>query len=65
MDLINPSIGLVFWTVLTFVILLFLLTKLAWKPIMGALRSREDSIHDALKAADLAKADIKKLETTL
>ena len=63
MDLINPSIGLIFWTTFTFVILLFLLTKLAWKPIIGALRSREDSINDALKAAEIAKEDMQKLQS--
>lgn len=63
MDLINPSIGLIFWTTFTFVILLFLLTKLAWKPIVGALKSREDSINDALKAAEIAKEDMKKLQS--
>lgn len=63
MDLINPSIGLIFWTTLTFVILLFLLKVLAWRPIIGALRSREDSINDALNAAERAKADMQKLQS--
>ena len=61
MDLINPSIGLIFWTTLTFVILLFLLKKLAWIPIMGALRSREDAIQSALNSAEDAKEEMSKL----
>lgn len=55
--LINPSIGLVFWTTLTFLILLFLLRKFAWKPILSAVKSREDSIESALAAAEIAKAE--------
>ena len=63
MDLINPSIGLIFWTTLTFVILLFLLKKLAWTPIIGALRSREDAIHSALSSAEDAKNEMAKLKS--
>jgi F-type H+-transporting ATPase subunit b len=61
MDLINPSIGLIFWTTLTFVILVFLLKKLAWVPIIGALRSREDEIKSALSSAEEAKKEMAKL----
>lgn len=61
MDLLNPSIGLIFWTTLTFVILLFLLKKLAWVPIIGALRSREDAIQSALNSAVDAKNEMAKL----
>ena len=61
MDLINPSIGLIFWTTLTFVILLFMLKKLAWVPIIGALRSREDAIQSALNSAEHAKKEMAKL----
>ena len=64
MDLITPSIGLVFWTTLVFVILLFLLVKFAWKPIIGALKTREESIKDALQAADIAKLEMEELQSS-
>lgn len=64
MDLITPGIGLVFWTTLVFVILFFLLLKFAWKPIVGALQTREESIQDALNAADIAKLEMEELQSS-
>ena len=64
MDLITPGIGLVFWTTLVFVILFFLLLKFAWKPIVGALKTREESIKDALQAADIAKLEMEELQSS-
>jgi len=58
MDLVNPGIGLIFWTTLTFLLLLVLLRKFAWKPILKAVKSREDSIEEALEAAALAKEEM-------
>lgn len=62
MDLITPSIGLVFWTGLVFLILIIILRAFAWKPILSALKAREDSIEDALKSAELAKQEMAKLQ---
>jgi F-type H+-transporting ATPase subunit b len=62
MDLITPGFGLVFWTVITFLILLFILKKFAWKPILGAVSSREDSIKDALAAAEAARREMENLQ---
>lgn len=61
MDLVTPSIGLVFWSTISFLILFFLLTKFAWKPITAALQEREDSIDEALKAAENARKQMEKL----
>lgn len=61
MDLVTPGIGLVFWTSLVFIILLVLLRKLAWKPIMLAVTAREESIENALNAAQKAKEEIAQL----
>jgi F-type H+-transporting ATPase subunit b len=61
MDLITPGLGLVFWTVITFVILLLILRKFAWKPILGAVSDREDGIKDALAAADKARKEMENL----
>jgi F-type H+-transporting ATPase subunit b len=62
MDLITPSIGLLFWNTVVFVILLFLLKKFAWKPILGAVQKREQSINEALKAAETAKLEMSRLQ---
>ena len=61
MDLVTPSIGLVFWSTLSFLTLLFLLTKFAWKPITAALLERENSIDAALQAAENARKQMEKL----
>jgi F-type H+-transporting ATPase subunit b len=62
MDLVTPAIGLVFWTTITFLILLFLLTKFAWKPILGAVKAREASIEDALRSAEKAREEMENLQ---
>ena len=61
MELVTPSIGLVFWTALAFIFLLLLLRKLAWKPILGAIHEREQSIDEALNKAELAKQEMARL----
>lgn len=62
MDLVTPAIGLVFWTVLIFLILLLLLRAFAWKPILNAVDERNESIKEALAAADKAKEEMIKLQ---
>ncbi|ASK29500.1 MULTISPECIES: F0F1 ATP synthase subunit B [Chryseobacterium] len=62
MGIIEPGIGLLFWMTLTFVILLFLLAKFAWKPIVNAVNDRETSIVDALNQAKLAKKEMEDLK---
>ncbi len=56
---INP--GLIFWTVVTFLILLLVLKKIAWKPILTALDQREKEIKDSLEKAEKAKEDAQKI----
>ncbi|MXS71659.1 F0F1 ATP synthase subunit B [Flavobacteriaceae bacterium W22] len=63
MGIIEPGIGLLFWMTLTFVILLFLLAKFAWKPIVNAVNDRETSIVDALNQAKLAKKEMEDLKS--
>lgn len=58
MELVKPAIGLLFWMVLSFGILLFILSKYAWKPILNALRERETTIEDALNSAKRAKEEM-------
>ena len=62
MDLVTPDIGLIFWTTVSFAILYFILAKFAWKPILGAVNEREESIKDALSAAEKAKEEMVNLK---
>ena len=64
MGIVTPGIGLIFWTTLTFFLLLFLLAKFAWKPILKAVQDREDSINAALKAAESAKSEVAALQNS-
>ena len=61
MDLVLPGEGLLFWTTLVFVILLVLLRKFAWKPILGAVHTREEGIQNALEAAKSAEEKMAKM----
>ena len=61
-ELINPGIGLIFWMLITFVILLILLKKYAWKPILSAVNSREEGIRSALLSADKARSEMQNLQ---
>jgi F-type H+-transporting ATPase subunit b len=62
MNLVTPGLGLIFWQLVTFLLVLFLLAKFAWKPIMSSLKEREESIEGALRAAEQAKTDMAKLK---
>jgi F-type H+-transporting ATPase subunit b len=61
MNFTSPE-SLVFWTTLIFVVFFLLMKKFAWKPILGAVKSREESINQALAAAENAKKDIQNLK---
>ena len=61
MDLVTPEIGLIFWTTIVFTLLLVVLKKYAWKPILDSVDKRNKSIEDALKAADKAKEEMASL----
>ncbi|WP_231459031.1 MULTISPECIES: F0F1 ATP synthase subunit B [unclassified Pedobacter] len=61
MDLLVPEIGLLVWNTIAFLLLVFLLGKFAWKPIMNAIHEREQSIDDALNKAELAKQEMARL----
>jgi F-type H+-transporting ATPase subunit b len=63
MDLVTPSFGLMIWTTLVFLVLLFLLTKFAWKPVLKAVKEREGKIDEALKAAENAKLEMAKFKS--
>ena len=63
MEFVTPGLGLLFWMVLVFGLLLFLLKKFAWKPILTALHEREHSIEEALKSAEYAREQMAKLQS--
>jgi len=63
MELLTPGIGLIFWQVVIFLALVFILTKFAWKPILNALKIREESIEEALSSAKKAKEEIENLKS--
>ena len=62
MDLVTPGIGLIFWSTLFFLILLFILGKFAWPAILTAVKARNESIRKALDAAVQAKDEMAKLQ---
>ena len=61
MELIKPDIGLLFWTVLIFLVLFFVLKKFAWPPILTMLKERETAISNALSAAEKAREEMKEI----
>jgi len=62
MELVQPGIGLIFWMALVFGILIFVLGKFAWKPILKSLHERENSIEKSIKAAEIARGEMEKLK---
>ena len=56
--LVLPDIGLVFWNTIAFLVLLIVLGKFAWKPMLKAISERESGIEEALLRADKMKAEI-------
>jgi F-type H+-transporting ATPase subunit b len=64
MELVKPAIGLLFWMVVSFGIVLFILKKFAWKPILNMIKERETSIESALNAAEKAKLEMTSLKSS-
>lgn len=62
MELVKPGLGLIFWMTITFSLVLFILSKFAWKPILNSIREREDSINSALNAAEDARKQMSDLK---
>jgi F-type H+-transporting ATPase subunit b len=62
MGLVSPNPGTIFWMLLIFGIVFYILKRFAWKPILNALKERENSIRDALSSADLARKQIEDLK---
>jgi len=60
--LVQPDPGLFIWTILTFLVLVALLGKFAWRPLLEALDSRQLAIRKALDDAQQAKQELERLE---
>lgn len=63
MELLTPGLGLIFWQTVIFLMLVLLLGKFAWRPILDSLRIREESIEEALRSADQAREEMAKLQS--
>lgn len=62
MDLLLPHLGLIFWTLIAFLLVLFLLSKFAWKPILKGLNERETTIADSIALAEKVKMEMTQLK---
>jgi F-type H+-transporting ATPase subunit b len=60
--LVQPDPGLFLWTILTFLVLLVLLAKFAWKPLLALLDRREEMIRQSLDDAEKAKHELQRLQ---
>jgi len=63
MELLTPSFGLIFWTLLAFIIVFFILKKYAWKPILSSLDQREKGIADSLETAERVRGEMAQLKS--
>ncbi|WP_417884646.1 F0F1 ATP synthase subunit B [Zunongwangia sp.] len=62
MELITPEIGLIFWQTIVFLVLMVILGKFAWRPILNAIKTRETTINDALSSAEEARKEMQNLK---
>ncbi|MEO8763984.1 MAG: F0F1 ATP synthase subunit B [Ginsengibacter sp.] len=62
MELLLPKLGLIFWTVLAFIIVFYILAKFAWKPILKSLNEREKNISDAILSTEIVKKEMAELK---
>ncbi len=61
-SLASPAIGTVFWTTLIFVLFFLMLSKFAWKPILKAVKARDEIIKGSLESAEKAREDMKRMQ---
>jgi len=63
MDLLLPGFGLLFWTLIAFIIVFLILKKFAWKPILKSLKDRETGIANSLATAERVRAEMAQLQS--
>src|SRR5712672_3355405 len=59
--MLDPNYGLVSWTIITFVLLLLVLRRIAWKPLLEALSRREEHVRSSVERAEQAKLEAEQL----
>jgi len=62
MDLLIPEFGTIFWTLIVFSITFLILARYAWKPLLNALKQRDNTIAQSLEAAEKAKLEVSRLQ---
>ena len=62
MNLLDPNTGVLVWAIVTFLIVIAILAKLCWKPIIRSLDAREHRIREALEASERARADAERIQ---
>lgn len=62
MDLLTPHLGLFFWSLVSFLLVLYILGKFAWKPIVKTLNEREAKIADSIATAQKVRAEMDQLK---
>jgi F-type H+-transporting ATPase subunit b len=62
-SLTSPAIGLIFWTTIIFLMFFLILKKFAWKPILGAVKARDEMIRGSLASAEKARKEMAKLQS--
>lgn len=62
-SLTSPAIGLVFWTTIIFIMFFLILKKFAWKPILNAVKARDEMIKGSLASAEKARKEMLKLQS--
>src|SRR3954471_4326171 len=60
--LVQPDPGLYIWTIVTFLLLLGLLARFAWRPLLDALEARQETIRKSLDDARHAKEELQRLQ---
>lgn len=63
MELLTPDLGYFFWALIIFLVLLFILRKYAWKPIIKMLNEREQNIEGAIAQAEKVKAEMAQMQS--
>ncbi|MBC7534994.1 MAG: F0F1 ATP synthase subunit B [Ferruginibacter sp.] len=63
MDLLLPHLGLIVWTIIAFLVVLFILKKFAWKPILKGLNDRETNIANSIATAEKVKLEMSQLKS--
>ena len=63
--LVQPEPGLFIWTIVTFLVLLWILARYAWRPLLDALENRQEMIRKSLDDARQAKQDLERVQGRL